>query len=349
MSAYSLAQLGWNPFFQQQLTLDEYQDTRAMRVCEQHRNRLVLIGESGLADFALVGQLPAISVGDWLLLSTEGEFIRRLDRATEFRRKAAGAKIDEQMIAVNVDTVFIVMSLNQDFKLSRVERYLTLVNEAGAESVVVLTKKDLCESLEQADELVAQVQALDPLLNVVALNALDSEAAAALAPWCRSGKTLALMGSSGVGKSTLVNTIIGDAQQATANIREDDSKGRHTTTSRSIHLTPVGAVLMDTPGMRELQLTDVDEGLSLTFADVEALAEQCRFGDCQHQAEPGCAIQAALASGELDARRFNNYLKLAREQALNSASLAEKRAKDKALGKMYRAVQGESRRRKKGG
>ncbi len=178
----------------------------------------------------------------------------------------------------------------------------------------------------------------DPLLMVESVNGLDESDVAKLMSWCGEGQTVAFIGSSGVGKSTLVNTLLGEQEQATGGIREDDSKGRHTTTSRSIHLLPSGGILMDTPGMREIQLADCEAGVSETFADVEALADNCRFNDCQHQTEPGCAVQAAIEDGSLELRRFTNYQKLLREQAHNGASLAEQRAQNKQFGKMVRSI-----------
>ncbi|WP_394130772.1 ribosome small subunit-dependent GTPase A [Shewanella maritima] len=342
---YSLFELGWGPYYQQQLSLEEYEACVPARVIEQHRNQVHLQTESGEQVLAITPSMPTLCVGDWILLDNDGRFDRLLDRATEFGRKASGSKVDLQLIAANLDTVLIVMSLNHDFKLSRLERYLTLVNEGGAEPVAVLTKADLCDD---SDDYTQQVQRLDPLLAVISVNALDPDSTSQLKPWCKVGKTIAVMGSSGVGKSTLLNSIQGDNQLATGGIREDDSKGRHTTTSRSLHVMPSGGLLMDTPGMRELQLTDVESGLAATFADIEQLAQSCRFGDCSHQAEPGCAVANAIESGELDNRRFNNYLKLAREQAFNSATLAQKRSHDKAMSKMYSSVQSASRKRKKG-
>ena len=330
----SLAQLGWRPFFQQQICLDKW-DYPAARVFAQHRNRLELLCESGPQDLAVHPAIPSITVGDWLLLSPEGLFDRLLDRKSLFRRKAAGTRVDEQLIAANVDTLFIVTSLNEDLNPSRIERYLSLANEAGAEPVIVLSKPDLCDDTDSAR---AEIQALDPLLAVEAVNCLDPHDAGKLAPWCEPGQTVALLGSSGVGKSTLLNTLLGRAIQPTAAIREDDGKGRHTTTGRSLHLMPQGGLLLDTPGMRELQLADCDEGISATFADITALAEQCRFGDCQHDSEPGCAVKDAIERGELNARRLVNYRKLMREQAFNSASLAEKRARDRDFGKMIKSV-----------
>ncbi|CAH1576241.1 Small ribosomal subunit biogenesis GTPase RsgA 2 [Vibrio jasicida] len=337
--------LGWKPFFQQQLTLDDYEDTLFARVIAHHRSGYVVVSEQGETHLPIQASLPSMTVGDWVILNHQQQFSRLLERRSLFSRKAAGSKVAEQLIAANVDTVFIVCSVNHDFNLSRIERYLTLVNEADVEPVIVLTKADLCDDV---DELKTQVQRLDPLLMVESVNGLDESSVSKLMSWCGEGQTVAFIGSSGVGKSTLVNTLLGEQEQETGGIREDDSKGRHTTTSRSIHLLPSGGVLMDTPGMREIQLTDCEAGVSETFSDIEALAEQCRFGDCQHQTEPGCAVQAAIEDGTLEMRRFTNYQKLLREQAHNGATLVKKRAQSKQFGKMVRNVVGEKRKRQQG-
>jgi ribosome biogenesis GTPase len=299
----------------------------------QYRNRLEVLGEAGSSSLDLLPGMPAMTVGDWLLLTPEGRFCRLLERLSLFRRKAAGTRVAEQLIAANVDTLFVVSSLNEDFNLSRMERYLSLANEAGAEPVVILSKSDLCEDPQS---LRRQVQHLDPLLAVETVNCLDAGVVRKLSPWCVAGSTVALMGSSGVGKSTLVNTLLGEAVQLTGSIREDDSKGRHVTTGRSLHLIPGGGLFLDMPGMRELQLADCDEGVSTTFADIKALSAQCRFADCRHDNEPGCAVQGAISRGELDARRLGSFQKLMREQAFNSATLAEKRARDRQFGKMIK-------------
>ncbi|AJR06078.1 ribosome small subunit-dependent GTPase A [Photobacterium gaetbulicola] len=344
-SMITLSQLGWQPVFQQQLTLEDYEQAEIARILAHHRNGYALQTEAGSVLLEIHHSLPTMTVGDWVLIDSDNRFIRLLERVSLFSRKAAGAKVAEQYIASNVDTLFIVCSLNQDFNLSRIERYLAIAREANVEPVVILTKADLCED---GDVKRKQVQALDPMLMVEMLNALDVSSYKALQSWCRIGKTIAFMGSSGVGKSTLVNTLMGGEVQQTSSIREDDSKGRHTTTSRSLHFMPSGAVLIDTPGMRELQLTDCESGVHETFADIEALSKHCRFSDCQHQSEPGCAIQQALESGEVDERRLHNYFKLLREQARNTATLSELRNKDKQFGKMCRSVQSQNRKHKKG-
>ncbi|NOI64643.1 ribosome small subunit-dependent GTPase A [Vibrio sp. 99-8-1] len=341
----SLSQLGWQAYFQQQLTLEDYQSSIIARVSAHHRSGYQLLTESGTVTLEHHHDFPPMTVGDWLILNEDNTFQRLLERSSLFQRKASGSKAYQQLIAANIDTLFIVCSLNDDFNLSRIERYLAIANEAQVQPVIVLTKADLCS---HSDELKAEVQSLDPMLIIESVNALDCESIQPLTDWCKQGKTVAFMGSSGVGKSTLVNTLMRTETQLTGGIREDDSKGRHTTTSRTLHIMPDGGLLLDTPGMRELQLTDCESGVSETFSDIEAIIELCRFSDCQHQTEPGCAVQLALEKGTLDARRLNNYLKLLREQKRNSATIAEQRASSKQLGKMYRSIQNENQFRKKG-
>lgn len=342
---YSLANLGWRPIFQQQLELSELDQLIPARVMEHHRTKLELAGEHGTFDLQITPSMPNLTVGDWLLIDEEQRFQRALDRFSCFSRKAPGSDVSEQLIAANVDSAFIVSSLNDDFNLSRIERFLSMVNESSAEPVVVLTKKDRREDFE---DLVAQVQALDNLLSVISVNALDQSAREELLPWCSEGRTIVLLGSSGAGKSTLTNTLLQAQIQSTAGIREADSKGRHTTTTRSLLPMDQGALILDTPGMRELQLLASEAGIAATFADIQALADQCRFSDCSHDSEPDCAVQAAMHSGSIDERRLHNYRKLLREQANNSASLAQKRAQDKELGKFYKRVIGESVKHKRG-
>lgn len=334
----SLPSLGWSPFFQTQLALEEMNTFVPARIMGVHR---------GAFDVAApqlrerVSQRPAppfldeqIAVGDWVLLDLETKTIhRRLDRSSLFKRRAAGTDRKVQLIAANVNTVFIVSSCNADFNLARLERYLVLARDADVMPVVVLTKADTCEDPSSYG---VQARDLMPGLLVEVINGRSVESASCLLPWCGVGQTVAVLGSSGVGKSTLVNTLSGNAGQDTQHIREDDAKGRHTTTSRSLHPLPSGGLLLDSPGMRELQLTNVEEGLEHVFSDILDLADRCKFSDCAHAGEPGCAVEEAIRSDALDPGRLKRFHKLVAEDARNSASLAERRAKDKSLGKMYR-------------
>ena len=341
----SLESLGWQAFFQQQLGLQEWESSVPGRVTEQHRSQLEVATLVGQQLVPVKASMPPITVGDWLLLDASNQFQRLLERKSCFSRKAAGSKVSEQLMAANVDTAFIVCSLNDDFNLNRIERYLSLVNKTGAEAVVVLSKMDLCSD---PHSLRKEVQRLDQLLCVETVNCLDRESVGKLLPWCGPGKTIVLLGSSGSGKSTLTNSLLGVRLQQTGEIREDDAKGRHTTTRRSLLQMPGGALMLDTPGMRELQLADCEEGVAATFSDIESLAEACRFADCRHGQEPGCAVRNAIESEQLDERRFQNYCKLMREQAMNSASLAERRSSDRQLGKFYKRVIAESKKIKRG-
>lgn len=335
--------LGWQPFFQQQLSLDEWESTFPVRVVEFHRSEMKVLGERGNATIELHHTMPPLVVGDWILLDDEGMFLRLLERKTCFVRKAAGSEVREQLISANVDTAFIVSSLNRDFSLNRIERYLALVHEAGAEPVVLLSKADL---VEDYSSWVARVRDANPGLIVEAINCRDEQSLSALSPWLIKGNTVAVLGSSGVGKSTLINTLLSDEVLETAAIREEDSKGRHTTTSRALVKLMHGGLMLDTPGMREIQIANSEEGIDATFAEITALASTCKFSDCKHEGEPDCAVIEAIEKGALDERRLKSYLKLRREDALNSATLAERRAQDKALGKFYKRTLSQAERLK---
>lgn len=330
---YTLRNLGWQAFFQQQLSLEEWENLIPARILERHKSLITLASERGIHQQPILPSFPALTVGDWVLLDRDEKYVRILERKTCFSRKAAGTKVAEQLISANVDSAFIISSMNEDFNLSRIERYLSLANDAGAETVLLLSKSDLSQNTEY---FILEAQSLDALLPVFSINCLDKDDTEKLSPWIKEGKTIAVLGSSGVGKSTLVNTLLGNLNQTTGDVREDDNKGRHTTTRRSLFFIESGGLVLDTPGMRELQLSNCKEGISSTFHDIESLSQHCKFKNCSHQNEPGCAVQGAIENGQLDKRRLSNYLKLVREDALNSATLAERRSKDKALGKFYK-------------
>ncbi|WP_407703035.1 ribosome small subunit-dependent GTPase A [Virgibacillus tibetensis] len=259
------------------------------------------------------------AVGDWVevqKLSGERKAVikRVLPRKSQFVRQAAGVKTEAQLVAANIDTVFIVNSMNNDLSIRRIERYILSTYESGATPVVVLTKKDEC-SLDKVTEIISQVEKVAIGVPIVAISSVTRDGIRDLLEFLPPKRTGALLGSSGVGKSTLVNVLLGKDVQHTKDVREDDSKGRHTTTYREMFLLPNGALLIDTPGMRELQLWEGESAIESTFQDVGLLVEGCRFIDCQHDTEPGCSIKEAIEAGKLSEDRFHSYIKLQRELA----------------------------------
>lgn len=336
----TLFDFGWSQHFQSQLDLDEMTGLIPVRVTVVHRSRLDVAGP-GFADrIASVfseDEEAQPTVGDWLLVDAVSHApMRLLARKSLIKRKAAGSARGIQMIAANIDTLLIVTSCNQDFNTARLERYLALARESEVMPVVVLTKADLTDD---PGAYSAQALELLPGLVVEILDARSPEEVARLAAWCGRGQTVALVGSSGVGKSTLINTLTGASLQATADIRESDAHGRHTTVSRSLHRLAAGGWLVDTPGIREIQLTDVEAGIDEVFADIVALVEQCRFTNCGHDTEPGCAVRAAIDAGRLDADRLKRFGKLVKEDQRNSEDMRQRRGRERSFGRMIRDVQ----------
>lgn len=276
----------------------------------------MITGEvSGKAMYDASGTDDFPAVGDWVLLdrldgqSGNAIILKVLQRKSKLSRKVAGKRFDEQIIATNIDTIFITMSVNNDFNIRRLERYLTIVWDSMAVPVILLTKVDLCQNI---DSKMLEIEAASPGVDILTTSAVTGEGIQQITTYLGPGKTVAFVGSSGVGKSSIINYLKGEKIMAVKDLRNDD-KGRHTTTHRQLVPMSSGGVIIDTPGMREIQIMDVDTSLDKTFTDVETLAKNCKFNNCQHQSEPGCAIREALEDGTLDRGRWDNYIKMKKE------------------------------------
>jgi ribosome biogenesis GTPase len=323
----TLQTIGWGSFFANQAIPETYRADHhhMVRVTAEHRGALRV--HDGKTEYWAThsgkmlhhatekSELPA--VGDWVVVTHQegdekGVVQWVFPRKSKFSRKRVGESTDEQIVATNIDTIFLVNALNLDFNPRRIERYLVLAWESGATPVIILSKADLCEDVE---DKIAEVEQIAYGVPIHVISAIEGNGMDALEPYLQTGQTVALLGSSGAGKSTLLNAVLGEPIQAVKEVREHDHRGLHTTTARQMFFLPQGAALIDTPGMRELQLWSSEDGLSQTFDDIEELAENCKFRNCQHNNEPGCAIQEGMENGTLDAGRYRSYCKLQREMA----------------------------------
>lgn len=357
---HSLNELGWSEFFQKQKGTES--GAMPARVAEENRELYRILCEQGefLAELSgrlrheAAGSAELPAVGDWVLVSfrqNEGRATihRILPRMGKFSRKSAGRQTEEQIVAANVDVVFLVSSLNREFNPRRIERYLALAWESGAQPVVVLNK---CDLWENAPQLLRDTEDAAMGVRVILASAVRGDGLDEIRGILQSGRektgansTAALLGSSGVGKSSLINAILGTPLLDTKSVRSSDDRGRHTTTTRQLIVVPGGGVLIDTPGMRELQLWDAAGGIERVFGDVAELAARCKFRDCKHRSEPGCAVRAAIESDAMDAERLASYHKLQREEqfqaakqddALRAQHTKELRRMMKGVNKLYR-------------
>ncbi|WP_028987221.1 ribosome small subunit-dependent GTPase A [Thermicanus aegyptius] len=320
-----LKKLGWNSFFEAHFEPFRLMGYTVGRIVSQYKHIYRVYTEHGqcLGDvtgkmrYEAIGRHDYPVVGDWVVIKErkgEGKAVIHavLPRISKFSRKTAGDKTEEQIVAANINTVFLVTSLNQEFNLRRMERYLMLAWESGAKPVIILSKADLVSN-SVIEEKISQLELISLGVPIHVVSAINKQGLEELDRYLEEGNTAALLGSSGVGKSTLINCLLGEETQRVQEIRQGDDKGKHTTTFRELFFLPQGACMIDTPGMRELQLWGTDEGLKDTFEDIEQLSSMCQFIDCQHLHEPNCAVKQAVKEGKLDENRLNNYRKMMRE------------------------------------
>ena len=325
---FDLNQLGWNAFFESQLSADRWDRFTPGRVALIHRSHGIVWSHQGEKDVQ-IGRFETpddLAVGDWVCLPEDHrDHVPQLKRRNTLARQAPGGRANAQLIGANVDTLLIVSSCNDDFAESRIERFLALAAEEEIQPALILTKADLTD---QAEHFRQRARALDPDMPIECADARDADQLSSLQGLCPAGHTVALIGASGVGKSTLINSLA-DADQATFEVSAFDGKGQHTTTARSLHPLEGGGLLLDTPGMRELQLLTCERGLDTVFPDVVQHFGQCRFNNCLHQSDAGCAVRGALEAGILDPARWERYQQLQLEQAqyLETLAAKEKRAR----------------------
>jgi len=356
----TIADIGFSDWFKNNINQDLITFYQPARIISVARDRYIIKSELGEIPAEISGKLlynatspldyPA--VGDWVYVEffDDNSFavIHGLfPRKTILKRKTPGKNVDFQLIAANIDVALIMQSLDRDYSLPRLERYLVMINEAGAESLILLSKQDLIED-EELKVRIAEIQERTGLQNIYPFSNTNGMGIETVQQLLHPGKTYCLLGSSGVGKSTLLNTLIGDDLIKTQAVREFDSRGRHTTTQRQLIFLDSSAMIIDNPGLRELGNFEVETGLSTTFSDIITLTENCKFSNCSHEQEKGCAVQKALKDGSLSRERYRNYIKMQKESDYYEMSYIEKRQKDKGFGKMVKAVMKNNLKRPRG-
>lgn len=353
----TLELLGFRPVFQSAMEMYTVDQLIPGRIIEAHLEKYIVQTQYGAYKGTLTGKLRFAlddradfpTVGDWVAAALYDDGVavihHLLPRTTTLSRRAASQQSSRQVIGANIDVALVVQAVEKDFNLNRLERYLAAVHGGGIIPVVVLSKADLLttEALENLEQHLAERHPNQKLLRTSSMEAGGLET---LRDFLETGKTYCVLGSSGVGKSTLINGLLGDNVLETQGLSDWNQRGKHTTTHRALFIVPSGGILIDTPGMRELGVADGFDGVERTFEDITALAARCRFSNCRHGDEPGCAVVAALATGELDAEKLANYEKIRREVAHYEASAAEKRKKERNFGKLLKRIQSEKRNRR---
>ena len=340
--------LGFDDWFEQHL-VDNPPNHHPARIITVDRDRYLVCDENGERHAELAGKLlfqadtslDMPTVGDWVTVEdfdncTFSIIHSILPRRTVLKRKTAGKSVAFQLLASNIDTAFIMQSVDHNFNLRRLERYLVVIRDGGITPTVLLSKTDL--EKDKLSKKIAAVSEIDPDLPIYPFSNLTGKGLKKIQAMIEVGKTYSLLGSSGVGKTTLLNRLIGEETFAVQEVREEDGKGRHTTTRRHLIVLPSGGMIIDTPGMRELGTIDMSDGIVQTFPDFEKVVDRCRYKDCTHVHETGCAVLEAVENGDLDASRYESYLKLRRESAHHARSYLEKRQRDKAFGKMVKTM-----------